>query len=191
MSENSKKYLKHTLISLLFCAVIAVAVYALHSSAEAKLSQYEEELAAAQVTVTVTTPTGKDTKIETLEDGTVYERPLMLHVYDWVLKIFTEREPVGFYDVSDAEDPKDREALREMKKQVAPKGLSLGEYVKDIRYMTSRQMERVNDYSFKNGQVCYLNGISSLSCDPLLVSEECEITWYEGYDESIFAPLTC
>lgn len=168
------KYLKLTLISLLICAVIAVAVYALHASAAKKLNQYEEQLAAEQVTVTVTTPTGE------------IEENEKLFIYDWVYKLFTEKEPVLFYDVSAAGD--DSEARRNLKNEVTPSELSMAEYVKDVQIMISQQINNVSGYSYGRYERYYAYGITSLACDPQLASEdECEVNWYEGYDESIFA----
>jgi len=178
------------LIPLLICAVIAVAVYALHATAEKKLRQYEEAFAAAQVTVTVTTPTGEP-KVEVLDDGTVFEIPFSIP--EWVYRLFTEKETVLFYDVSAAGD--DSEAQLKLKDEVTPAELSLTEYVKDVHCMNSQRINKVSDYSFlKNyGDISfyeryYAYGITSLSSDPKLASGgECEVTWFDGYDESILA----
>ncbi len=190
MISKTKKYLMCILIPLLICAVIAVAVYALHTSAEEKMKQYEEGFAAAQVTVTVTTPTGEP-KVETMDDGTVIEMPL--YIPEWVYRLFTEKEPVLFYDVSAAGD--DSEARLKLKDEVTPAELSLTEYVKDVHCMNSQRINKVSDYSFlKNyGDISvyeryYAYGITSLSSDPKLASGgECEVTWFDGYDESILA----
>ena len=106
MISETKKHLKCILILLLICAVIAVAVVALHVTAEKKLTQYEEDLATIPVTLTVTTPTGEP-KVEVLDDGTVIEMPL--YIPEWVYRLFTEKEPVLFYDVSN-------DALKQMVK---------------------------------------------------------------------------
>ncbi|MBR6579141.1 MAG: hypothetical protein IKK74_09375 [Clostridia bacterium] len=190
MISKTKKYLMCILIPLLICAVIAVAVYALHATAEEKMKQYEEGFAAAQVTVTVTTPTGEP-KVETMDDGTVIEMPL--YIPEWVYRLFTEKETVLFYDVSAAGD--DSEAQLKLKDEVTPAELSLTEYVKDVHCMNSQRINKVSDYSFlKNyGDISfyeryYAYGITSLSSDPKLASGgECEVTWFDGYDESILA----
>jgi len=190
MISKTKKYLMCILIPLLICAVIAVAVYALHATAEKKLRQYEEAFAAAQVTVTVTTPTGEP-KVEVLDDGTVFEIPFSIP--EWVYRLFTEKETVLFYDVSAAGD--DSEAQLKLKDEVTPAELSLTEYVKDVHCMNSQRINKVSDYSFlKNyGDISfyeryYAYGITSLSSDPKLASGgECEVTWFDGYDESILA----
>ena len=162
------------LIPLLICAVIAVAVYALHASAEEKLRQYEEAFAAAQVTITVTTSTGE------IEEGDI------LYLGDWVYTLFTEKDPILFYDVSAAGD--DSEERRNLKYEVTPTELSLAEYVKDVKIMISQEINKVGDYSYGRAEYYLAYGITSLDCAPLLVSEEeCEITWFDGYDESVFA----
>ena len=178
------------LIPLLICAVIVVGVYSLHNSAQEKMKQYEEDLTAVQVTVTVTTPTGEP-KVEVLDDGTVFEIPFSIP--EWVYRLFTEQEPVLFYDVSAAGD--DSEAQLKLKDEVTPAELSLTEYVKDVHCMNSQRINKVSDYSFlKNyGDISfyeryYAYGITSLSSDPKLASGgECEVTWFDGYDESILA----
>ena len=182
MISETKKHLKCILILLLICAVIAVAVYALHATAEEKLTKYEEDLAAIPVTLTVTTPTG-ELETEILKDGTVYERELSIP--NWVYQIFTEREPVKFYDVSEAKDLSEANKLR---KDEPSAELSFAEYVKDVQLMVSEQINKVGDYSFSIREYYYAYGITSLDCVPLFASDwESEITWFDGYDESIFA----
>ena len=182
MISKTKKHLKCILILLLICAVIAVGVYALHATAEEKLRQYEEAFAAIPVTLTVTTPTG-ELETEILKDGTVYERELSIP--NWVYQIFTEREPVKFYDVSEAKDLSEASKLR---KDEPSAELSFAEYVKDVQLMVSEPINKVGDYSFSIHEHSYAYGITSLDCVPLFASDwESEITWFDGYDESIFA----
>lgn len=177
-----KKYLIHTLISLLICAVIGVVVFVLHSSAEKKLTQYEEKLAAVQVTLTVTTPTGEP-KVQVADNGTVFEIPFSIP--EWVYRLFTEQEPVLFCDVSAAGD--DSAARLKLKDEVTPTELSLAEYVKDVQCMSSQWINKVGDYVFTGNDKYYAYGIASISSDPKLSEEgECEITWFDGYDESVF-----
>ena len=186
-----KKYLTYILICLAVCAIVAGPVYAAHSSAEKKLTQYEEALAAANITFEVTTPTGELEGVF-LDDGTLYEIPLSIPI--WVYKLFTEEEPVLFYDVS-AADPDDSAAHLKLRDEVTPTELSLTEYVKDVQCEMSQQISKVSSYSFWKDygyfsvlERYYAYGITSLAGDPLLASEEdCEITWFEGYDESVFA----
>ena len=181
MNPKAKMHLKRILIPLVICAIIAVAVVALHVTAEKKLTKYEEDLAAAQVTVTVTTPTGEVENVD-LGDGIVYERELSIP--DWVYTIFTEREPVKFYDVSEAKDMS--EAI-ELQKDEPDAELSLAEYVKDVQLMASEQINKVGDYIFSIRDHYYAYGITSLDGVPLFASGwESEITWFDGYDESIF-----
>ena len=190
MIPKAKKYLMFILIPLVICAIIAVGVYSLHKSAQEKMTQYEEDLAAIPVTLTVTTPTGEP-KVEVLDDGTVFEYPFTIP--EWVYRLFTEKEPVLFYDVSAAGD--DSEAQLKLKDEVTPEELSLTEYVKDVQCMNKQQINKVSSYSFLKYYEAidmsvleryYAYGITSLDCDPLFSSGECEITWYEGYDESVF-----
>ena len=173
-----KKYLTYILICLALCAIVAGAVYAAHSSAEKKLTQYEEAFAAAEVTMNVTTPTGE------IEENEKF------FTYDWVYQLFAEKDPVKFYDVSAAEWD-DSQALNKLKTEVTPTELSLAEYVKDVKAMISEEINNVSGYTFAGPgrtEHYYAYGITSLECAPLLVSEEeCEITWFEGYDESVFA----
>lgn len=183
MISKSKKRLKRILIPLLFCIAASLILGTLNSLNEAKLRKYEEEFRSIPVFITVTTPTGRDTKMEVQPNGTTIEKKVTLLIDQWVVKLFKEYTPVFFYDVSAA---KDSEEARELKKEVFPTKLCLTEYVKDVKYTSSIEIDKVSDYSFGRADHYNMYGITSLDCDPYLASEECEITWYEGYDESIF-----
>jgi hypothetical protein len=67
--------------------------------------------------------------------------------------------------------------------------LSLAEYLKDVQSMMYTPISTINGTNYTSASgTTMLYGITSLSCDKQLLPENgCEITWYEGYDESIFA----
>ena len=183
MISKSKKRLKRILIPLLFCIAASLILGTLNALNEAKLRKYEEEFRSIPVTLTITTPTGRDTKMEVLPSGKIIEKKVTLLINEWVMQLFKEYTPVFFYDVSEA---KDSDEARELRIKVFPSKLCLAEYVKDIEYTIAMEIDKVSDYSFGRADHYNMYGITSLSCDPYLSSEECEIAWYEGYDESIF-----
>jgi hypothetical protein len=149
---------------LLFAFIISMIICALHASNEAELRNYEEVWQSVPITVTVTDPTGKN-------DGDLLISP-------WVLSIFTDDTPVKFYD--DSAEKKYSDPVEE---------LSLAEYLKDIQSMMYTPISTINGTKYTSASgTTMLYGITSLSCDKQLLPENgCEITWYEGYDESIFA----
>ncbi len=153
---------------LLFAAVITMIICSLQASNEAELLHYEEAYQAVPVTVTVTASSGNDRDF----------------IMSWVLDIFTDEEPVKFYDVSSAKTG--LEAVDQRPEQPTAV-LSLSEYVKDIQMKLCQHITTINGTSYDRGGWAYLIGMTSLSCDKQLLPEYgCEITWYEGYDESIF-----
>ena len=153
---------------LLFAAVISMIICSLQASNEAEVCHYEEAYQAVPVTVTVTNPSGSDPDT----------------IRSWVLDIFTDEEPVKFYDVSSAKDGLD---AIDKKPQEPTAVLSLSEYVKDVKIKLSQHIDTINGTSYNRGSWSYLIGIPSLSCEKQLLPEYgCEIKWYEGYDESIF-----
>ncbi|MBR6579142.1 MAG: hypothetical protein IKK74_09380 [Clostridia bacterium] len=183
MIPKAKKRLKRILLPLLFCIAASLILGTLNALNEAKLRKYEEELQSIPVTLTMTTPTGRYTKMKVLSSGRTVEEKITPLIDEWVLQLFKEYTPVFFYDVSEA---KDSNEARELKNKVVPSNLCLAEYVKDVKYTISMEIDKVSDYSFGRTDHYEMYGIPSLSCDPYLSSEECEITWYEGYDESVF-----
>ena len=61
---------------------------------------------------------------------------------------------------------------------------SLAEYVKDVQVKSSHVLTAVNGI----GYPATLVGITSISCDEQLLPENgCNITWMDGYDETIFS----
>ncbi len=149
---------------LLFAAVISMIVCTLHASNEAELQNYEEVWQSVPITVTVTDPSGKN-------GGDLLISP-------WVLSLFTDDIPVKFYD--DSAEKKYSDPVEE---------LSLAEYLKDVQSMMYTPISTINGTNYTSASgTTMLYGITSLSCDKQLFPENgCEITWYEGYDESIFA----
>jgi len=181
------KYLKRMSVRavalLLFAVLITAVICGLEASNEAEVSNFEEACQTFPITVTVTTPTGRFTRTEVIDDKE-YEFPITLYVYDWVYELFASEEPVEFYDASDLEDTRDMEEIKELKSKTKPIELSLAEYVKDIQVTKGTAIDKINGAVFNEP---YLYGITSLSCDTQLSPEDgCEIEWYAGYDESIF-----
>lgn len=158
---------------LLFAAVISAIICALHASNKAELRNYEEMWQTVPVTVTVTRAVPSES------DSGLY------WIQDWVYYLFTRENPVSFFDVSDAKDMLEG---YKMKKKVTPQELSLTEYVKDVQVKMSKAITTINERNYSGaGGATILNGITSLSCDKQLLPEYgCEITWYDGCDESIF-----
>ena len=153
---------------LLFAAIVAMIICALQASNEAELSNYEETWKSVPITVTVTPPSENNTE------------PFLIDT--WVYDLFTEKEPVKFYDVSAVKDK--YEAI--VKKPSEPSAeFSLAEYVKDIQVKKQQLIDTINGEVFRNP---LLYGITSLASDKQLLPDYgCVIKWKEGYDESIFA----
>lgn len=208
-----KKALKYALIPVLFCIAVSLIFCDLQASKEAQTREYEEAYNSVPVPVTLMHPTkyktiridGEIFEIPTqktaeingriidipvmymrngeLEDGSYYYGATP-SVPPWVIDLLAGEEPVKFYDVSGAEDTSEREKL---KNEVTPTELSLAEYVKDVYYSNKLQIEQVNSEKRNGTSAYYLIGITSLACDPQLSPKnDCEIKWYDGYDESIF-----
>ena len=145
MISKSKKCLKRILIPLLFCIAASLILGVLNASNEAKMLKYEEEFRSIPVTLTMTTTTGRYTKMKVLSSGRTVEEKITPLIDEWVLQLFKEYTPVFFYDVSEA---KDSNEARELKNKVVPSNLCLAEYVKDIEYTISMEIDKVSDYSF-------------------------------------------
>ena len=207
-----KKILKYALIPVLFCIAVSLIFCDLQASKEAQTREYEEAYGSVPVTVSATWPTeyykyrinGQEFEVPNVSvvdiNGRIIKVPYMVMVdgYEtdasrksnsppvpaWVVDLFSGEEPVKFYDVSGAEDTSEREKL---KNEVTPTELSLAEYVKDINYTLKLLIKQVNSEKRNGTSTYYLTGITSLACDPQLSPEnDCEIKWYDGYDESIF-----
>ena len=170
-----KKYIKRfsrapipAIAILLFSAIISVIVCALHVSNEEELRNYEETWKSVPITVTVTPPSENNTELFLIDP--------------WVYDLFTEKEPVKFYDVSAAKDI--YEAIETIPSEPSAE-FSLAEYVKDVQVKKQQLIDTINGETFKNH---LLYGITSLASDKQLLTDYgCVITWKEGYDESIFA----
>jgi len=157
---------------LLFAAVISMIICALHASNEAELRNYEEVWQSVPITVTVTDPKG-------VNDGD-------LLIDSWVLDLFEREEPIKVYDASNYEnydDPWDFFITE------VPVELSLREYVKDVQIFAYLPISTINGKNYTGASgTTMLRGITSIPCDKQLLPEYgCEITWFDGYDESIFS----
>lgn len=159
---------------LLFAAIISVIICALHASNEAELRNYEEMWQTVPITVTVTDLSG-------VNNGKLLIDP-------WVLDLFIDDEPVRFYDLSVLENPNDFVAASKLIKETEPIKLSLGEYVKDLQIQMRMPINTINGTRYTSaGSTTQLYGITTINSDKQLLPENgCQITWYEGYDESIF-----
>ena len=155
---------------LLFAAIISAIICTLQASNEAELRNYEETWKSVPITVNVTA-----------SSGTISETFFMDL---WVFEIFTKKEPIEFYKTLPAEDGSLTSSLI-LDRDEPTAELSLAEYVKNVQVKFQRKIHKINDQHF-NGSP-QLIGINSLSSDKQLLPEYgCEITWYEGYDESVF-----
>lgn len=167
--KRLRRAITSTIALLLFSAVISIIICAMQLINEAEVRHYEETWQSVPITVTVTNLSQTDSKMA---------------IQNWVLDIFNGEEPVKFYDMSGLGNTDDPEEIYEYKLNTEPIELSLTEYVKDIQVNMTRRIYTVNGEDLKRP---HLNGMSSLSCDKLLLPEYgCVVTWAEGYDESIF-----
>ena len=168
--RNIKRAPMRTIAMLLFATVISVIICALQASNEAELRNYEETWKSVPVTATITEPSGSITD--------------QLFITTWVYDLFTDEEPVQFYDISGVEDPKKNPSeIFRIQRETDPVEMSLTEYVKDIQVKCQHTILSVNGKEFKNELI----GLTSLPCDKQLLPEYgCEIKWNDGYDESIF-----
>jgi hypothetical protein len=142
-------------------------ICALQASNEAELSHYEETWKSVPITITVADPLISNDDLFTVDE--------------WVYDLFTNEEPIKFYDVSAA---KDFNEAKQIKLSTPSAELSLAEYVKDVQVKMQVLINTVNGNKFKNP---LLYGMPSLSSDKQLLPDYgCVITWKEGYDESIF-----
>ena len=147
---------------LLFAAVISAIVCGLYASNEAYLREQEEACRTIPVYVTV--------EEVMREDGIKGE------ISPWTIDLFTGKNPVEIMDKSS----ENREITQ----------ISLSDYLKDVRIKKSWIISMINGlpaHDQTKGESPSLIGITSLPSDERLLSENgCEITWFEGYDESIF-----
>ncbi|MBR4062222.1 MAG: ABC transporter permease [Clostridia bacterium] len=161
---------------LLFAAVITMIICSLQASNEAELRNYEEAYQAVPVTVTVTEPSGTNGDDFFIEN--------------WVWELFTEKEPIQILDLSEAENDDEvfdlLVAFYDGKLEATE--ISLAEYLTDIEVQIQWWISTINGNSYIDAAgTPMLIGINSVSGDKRLLPEYgCEITWYEGYDESIF-----
>ena len=170
--KNLKRAPVRAVVVLLFAAVISMIICSLQESNEAELQNYEEMWQTVPVTVTVTDLSGKN-------DGKLMINP-------WVLDLFTGDNLVKFYDIATWEK---YNSVSEVYQNEAPVELPLAEYLKDVQVMMKHYIATINGTNYTSAAgTTMLYGITSLPCDKQLLPENgCQITWYEGYDESIFA----
>jgi hypothetical protein len=123
--------------------------------------------------VTVTDPKG-------VNDGD-------LTIKCWVVDLFEREEPIKIYDASNYGKYDDNPY--EFFRTEPYVELSLSEYVKDIQVSAKLPISTINGKNYTSASgTTMLYGITSIPCDKQLLPEYgCEITWYDGYDESIFA----
>ena len=171
--KNLKRAPVRAVAVLLFAAVITMIICALHASNEAELRNYKEVWQSVPITLTVTDPKG-------VNDGD-------LMIKCWVVDLFEREEPIKIYDASNYGKYDDNPY--EFFRTEVPVELSLAEYVKDIRLFASLPISTINGKNYTSASgTTMLHGITSIPCDKQLLPEYgCEITWYDGYDESIFA----
>ena len=167
--KRLKRAIASTIALLLFSAVISIIICAMQLINEAEMRHYEETWQSVPITVTVTNLLQTDSRMP---------------IQNWVLDIFNGEEPVKFYDMSGLGNTDDPEEIYEYKLKTDPTELSLTEYVKNFQVNMTHRIYTVNGKDLKRP---HLNGMSSLSCDKLLLPEYgCVVTWAEGYDENIF-----
>lgn len=160
-----------TIVALLFSIVMAIIICALYASNETDSQIHEESTQQSlSYTVNVTSPNKNNTD--------------PFYIDSWVVDLFTKEDPIVFYDVSAAKD--DNERMNLIASGNAPFiEVSLAEYVKDVHLSLSHKIDKVNADAINAHN---LIGISSLECDEQLLSGHgFQITWEEGYDESIFS----
>ena len=162
-NKRSKAWVIIAIALLLLSIVIPI------SSCASNESNGDETQNSPDITVTVAAPTGKTSDIL---------------IFSWVYDLFTKEEPVVIYDVSAAKSEETRQDL--INSGEAPMiAESLAEYVKDVQVKLLQHTREVNS------QIIYVHdlvGITSLACEEQLLPENGgQITWFEGYDESIFS----
>ena len=165
---------------LLFAAVVSVIICALQASNDEEMRHYEEAYQAVPIKFSITHPYYKGEAL-----GLGSNLPM------WALDLFTDKNDVEIIDVSVAKDDQEKSKII----QNAVMGnteltkISLKEYVKDLQVKLSTAFRTVNGNNYTSATgTSKLIGITSIYSDKQLLPEYgCEITWYEGYDESIFA----
>lgn len=147
---------------LLFAVISSFIICALYASNTAYLRDQEEAYRTIPVEVTVQAVTGETGRASA--------------IHSWTVDLFTGNNSVEIMDKSS----ENRETTQ----------LSLSEYLKDVRIKMSYRIKQLNGSSVtrpQGGNYPDLIGITSIPSDERLLPENgCEITWYEGYDESAF-----
>ena len=165
---------------LLFAAIVSVIICALQASNEAELRNYEEAYQAVPVKFSITHP---------FYNGEALGLGSNLPV--WILDLFTDKNAVEIIDVSDIKDDQEKQKIiiNAVIDNTELTKISLKEYIKDLQVKMSTAFRTINGKNYTSAAgTTNLIGITSIYSDKQLLPEYgCEITWYEGYDESIFA----
>ena len=178
--KNLKRAPVRAVAVLLFAAVITMIICALQATNEAELLHYEEAYQAVPIKFSITHPFYKGEAL-----GVGSNLPM------WALDLFTDKNDVEIIDVSVAKDDQEKSKiiLNAVIGNTELTKISLKEYVKDLQVKLSTAFRTVNGNNYTSATgTSKLIGITSIYSDKQLFPEYgCEITWYEGYDESIFA----
>ena len=178
--KNLKRAPVRAVAVLLFAAVITMIICALQATNEAELLHYEEAYQAVPIKFSITHPFYKGEAL-----GVGSNLPM------WALDLFTDKNDVEIIDVSVAKDDQEKSKiiLNAVIGNTELTKISLKEYVKDLQVKLSTAFRTVNGNNYTSATgTSKLIGMTSIYSDKQLLPEYgCEITWYEGYDESIFS----
>jgi hypothetical protein len=165
---------------LLFAAVISMIICALQASNDEEMRHYEEAYQAVPIKFSITHPFYNGEAL-----GLGSNLPM------WALDLFTDKNDVEIIDVSAAKDDQEKSKiiLNAIIGNTELTEISLKEYIKDLQVKMSTAFRTINGKNYTSAAgTTNLIGITSIYSDKQLLPEYgCEITWYEGYDESIFA----
>ena len=165
---------------MLFAAVVSVIICALQASNDEEMRHYEEAYQAVPIKFSITHPAYNGEAM-----GLGSNLPM------WALDLFTDKNPVEIIDVSAAKDDQEKKYIMNYAiiDNTELTKISLKEYVKDLQVKLSTAFRTVNGKNYTGAAgTTKLIGMTSIYSDKRLLPEYgCEITWYEGYDESIFA----
>ena len=178
--KSLKRAPVRAVVVLLFAAVISMIICALQASNDEEMRHYEEAYQAVPIKFSITHPFYNGEAL-----GLGSNLPM------WALDLFTDKNDVEIIDVSVAKDDQEKSKiiLNAVIDNTELTKISLKEYVKDLQVKLSTAFRTVNGNNYTSATgTSKLIGITSIYSDKQLLPEYgCEITWYEGYDESIFA----
>ncbi len=154
------KLIRIIIVALLVIASITLAVICVNNNKN--LNRLYEEYRSKPITVTANPVESEDGKTSAIPS--------------WTIDLFTGKNPVEIQDTSS----ENHEATQ----------ISLSEYLKDVRIRMSESILLINDEIAKDLTASVtpeLIGITSLSSDEQLLPENgSKVTWFEGYNESVF-----